>query len=111
MLRYQPHHYRRPFCLTLQNELIPNHANVTVKQIATTTPRNPARPDAYFAYSFADSIPPNAAIARKTTADNLQPQLMHHLPESAGRGGDGATRRPHRPAALDLLPGDARHHP
>ncbi len=67
MQRHQPRHYRRPFCLTLQNELTPNQANVTVKQIATTTPRNPARPAAYFAYSRADSIPPIAAIPRKTT--------------------------------------------
>ena len=33
-----------PFRLTLQNELTPNHANATVKQIATTTRPNPACP-------------------------------------------------------------------
>ncbi len=36
---------------------------------------------------------------------------MHYLPEGAGRGSDGAGRGSHRPAAFDLLPGNARHHP
>ncbi len=56
-----------PFCLTLQNELTPNHANVTVKQIATTTRPTPARPAWYFAYSCAEAIPPLPAINKKTS--------------------------------------------
>lgn len=54
-----------PFCRTLQNELTPNHANVTVKQIAITTRPTPIRPASYFAYSFAAANPPLAAITRK----------------------------------------------
>ncbi len=53
------------FCLTLQNELTPNHANVTVKQTAATTRPIPTRPASYFAYSFAAANPPLAAITRK----------------------------------------------
>jgi len=33
-----------PFFLTLQNELTPNHANITVKKIATTSHFNPDCP-------------------------------------------------------------------
>ena len=63
----QSHHRAPPlpFCLTLQNELTPNHANVTVKQTATTTRPTPTRPASYFAYSFAVANPPLAAITRK----------------------------------------------
>src|SRR5580700_4138904 len=70
MQRHEPrHHHRappRPFCRTFQNELTPNQAKVTVKQIATTTRPNPARPASYFAYSLAAANPPLAAITRKT---------------------------------------------
>jgi hypothetical protein len=55
-----------PFFLTLQNELTPNHANVTVKQIATATRPKPLPVEWNFAYSCARKIPPLAAITRKT---------------------------------------------
>ncbi len=55
-----------PFFFTLQNEVTPNQANVTVKQIAITTRADPTRPAWYFAYSCASATPPRAAIARKT---------------------------------------------
>jgi len=55
-----------PFFFTLQNEVTPNHANVTVKQIAITTRPDPTRPAWYFAYSCANATPPRPAIARKT---------------------------------------------
>jgi len=41
---------------------------------------------------------------------DLQPQLVQYLPESAGRCGDSTLHRPHRTAAINLLPGDARHY-
>jgi len=65
---HSPHRHRAPplpFCRTLQNELTPNHANVKVKQIATTTRPSPARPASYFAYSRAAANPPLVAITRK----------------------------------------------
>jgi hypothetical protein len=42
---------------------------------------------------------------------NLQPQLMQHPSERVGRRSDGASRCPHRPAALGLLRRNPRHHP
>jgi hypothetical protein len=55
-----------PFFFTLQNEVTPNQAKVTVKQIAITTRPDPTRPAWYFAYSCANATPPRPAIARKT---------------------------------------------
>ena len=65
-LHFRPAQLREPRLLTFQNELMPNQANVTVKQIATATRPKPTRPAWYFVYSCARAIPPLAAITRKT---------------------------------------------
>jgi len=55
-----------PFFFTLQNDVTPNQAKVTVKQIAITTRPDPTRPAWYLAYSCPSATPPRPAIARKT---------------------------------------------
>jgi hypothetical protein len=75
--RAVPHanHYRAllPFFLTLQNELTPNHTNVAVKQIATTTRPNPVCPAWYFVYSRTAAPAPLSAITRK-----ISPATCNH---------------------------------
>ena len=54
------------FFRVLQNELIPNQANITVKHIATTTRLGFALPPWYWAYSRKSATLPMAAKTRKT---------------------------------------------
>jgi hypothetical protein len=48
---------------------------------------------------------------QKNQPRNLKPQLMQHAPERPGGRRNCLRHGPCRPAALDLLPGHARHYP
>jgi len=98
------------FSLARKNST-PNHANVTVKQIATATRPNPACPAWYFPYSFTVAPAKTQRHEKENNPRNLQPQLMQHPSECLRRRRRGVGRCPHRPAALGLRGRYPRHHP
>jgi hypothetical protein len=59
-------HCRSVFRFDLQNELIPNQPNVTVKAAATASRDAVAFPASYFKYSRTRVTAPKTAIARKS---------------------------------------------
>ncbi len=59
--------HRARFLRTRQNELTPNHPNITVKQMAATTRPTPVWAARYFANSCVAATAPLAAISRKTS--------------------------------------------